>query len=434
MLVHGYPPREQAGTENHTQTLAHGLRTNGHTVHIVSATRAPGDEQYSVWEEPGITRIVNNITVRPLGQCEKDPVIDSIIEEKAAEFEPDVVHIQHLQFLSAGFKLDVPAVITLHDGWLWCAAGGTEILPNGTLCPHPSPTLCADCASHWTPIITQRGQRLVDLAGHLSPWVPADRLHALYKRSPQALKTWVSRSPTQAPRTPKSSPKAAEARNQTMLQLAQNAAVRIAPSQFLADKAERMGLGKVMAIPHGVDQKLESSHKQSHRSGLLFLGTIGAHKGPDLVVDAWKRAFPNQVAPTTGAPVPLSLHGDVSQSSLANGHPIGRRLNRSEVQKALSNAQALVMGSRWPENAPMVIVEARAAQCPVIAPNIGGIPELIEEGVDGWLYPMGDSQALAEAMISAVSSPLSSVRPPPHLQTQVDATVKAYRTAQGQQP
>ena len=82
----------------------------------------------------------------------------------------------------------------------------------------------------------------------------------------------------------------------------------------------------------------------------------------------------------------------------------------------------------------MVIVEARAAQCPVIAPNIGGIPELIEEGVDGWLYPMGDSQALAEAMISAVSSPLSSVRPPPHLQTQVDATVKAYRTAQGQQP
>jgi glycosyltransferase involved in cell wall biosynthesis len=93
------------------------------------------------------------------------------------------------------------------------------------------------------------------------------------------------------------------------------------------------------------------------------------------------------------------------------------------VAPLLASARALVLGSIWPENAPLVILEARAAGCPVIAPAIGGIPELVEEGVDGWLYPAGDVAALAERMLRP--SPRGS-RPSPTLDAHVDAMERIY--------
>ena len=88
-------------------------------------------------------------------------------------------------------------------------------------------------------------------------------------------------------------------------------------------------------------------------------------------------------------------------------------LDRQGVARALSEARLLVMGSRWPENAPLVISEARAAGCPVVAPEIGGVPELVTVGADGLLYPPGDVHALARALRDAVQGPLGPSRPPP---------------------
>ena len=75
LVAHGYPPRETAGTEQHTAALAEGLLARGHAVHVLAATRAPGERQYSVIEEPGITRIVNNVPARPLVQAERDRAV-----------------------------------------------------------------------------------------------------------------------------------------------------------------------------------------------------------------------------------------------------------------------------------------------------------------------------------------------------------------------
>ena len=44
----------------------------------------------------------------------------------------------------------------------------------------------------------------------------------------------------------------------------------------------------------------------------------------------------------------------------------------------------LVLPSIWPENQPVSITEAMATKTPVIASDMGGIPELIEDGVSGW--------------------------------------------------
>ena len=50
----------------------------------------------------------------------------------------------------------------------------------------------------------------------------------------------------------------------------------------------------------------------------------------------------------------------------------------------------------YAEAMPMSVIEAMAAGLPVISTTVGGIPELIENGVDGLLYAPGDVNALAE--------------------------------------
>ena len=60
------------------------------------------------------------------------------------------------------------------------------------------------------------------------------------------------------------------------------------------------------------------------------------------------------------------------------------RLNQSAVRKELSTAALLVLPS-FQENAPMVIAEAMAAGIPIVASNLCGIPDMVEDGKSGLL-------------------------------------------------
>ena len=56
-----------------------------------------------------------------------------------------------------------------------------------------------------------------------------------------------------------------------------------------------------------------------------------------------------------------------------------------------------MLSSAW-ENFPHVLVEALRVGTPVIATRVGGVPEIVEDGVNGLLVPPGDPAALAEAI------------------------------------
>jgi len=71
---------------------------------------------------------------------------------------------------------------------------------------------------------------------------------------------------------------------------------------------------------------------------------------------------------------------------------------RSDVAEVMNCADALVMSSES-ENAPLTILEAMSCGLPVIASNVGGIPEQITDGENGFLIPLKNPEKIAEAAL-----------------------------------
>ncbi len=82
------------------------------------------------------------------------------------------------------------------------------------------------------------------------------------------------------------------------------------------------------------------------------------------------------------------------------------RLSRAEVLVQLRRSRAFLMPSRWHENNPMSLLEARAVGVPVICTDMGGLPEMVEDGVDGLVVPSGQPLALSDAIRQLAADPI----------------------------
>jgi glycosyltransferase involved in cell wall biosynthesis len=369
---------------------------------------------------PTVVRIVNNVATRALCDGESDGVIDTLMQDIEAQFKPDIIHVHHLQFLSSTMRFQAPTVVTLHDEWAWCAAGGLGLRDGHTVCTGPSPEACAPCHAGWRPGPSTTARWLTKAAGWLSPLIKADRLHRLYQHIPSALRP----DPTRGVEAVES-PTAAAYRNEHVLGWFKQADALIAPSHHLAARAEQNGLGPVALVRHGLGPAwFEPTSTAAARSGFVSIGTVALHKGTDRVVAGWRSAC------SSGTPN-LTLFGSILDPSAALGHPVHGVLDPAGVRAQLRQARALILGSIWPENAPLIIIEARAAGCPVIAPNIGGIPELVEHRVDGLLFDPNDSEGLSDAIEAFLSSPPMHPTPPPRFDSSVDKIEAIYRRVSG---
>ena len=353
------------------------------------------------------SRIVNNSAGAGLRSGGRDRAVRGWLERQLAEFRPDVVHVQHLAWLDHEFSASAPLVWTLPDAWGWCAAGGT-LLRDGRACPGPGSD-CARCAQGWA-----KDGPLVDAAlaaaGLASRIAAPERLHAAWRHVPAGIRARVGGHAGAI------SQAQVEARTAGFRTFAHRCAARLAPSRWLADEAARQGFGPVEVLETGIAPVPGRAASTRASGPFVFLGTIAPHKGPDLVLEAHRRS---------GVVTPLLIHGPPGPdpgfvARVPNLGPV------ADPMPLLARARALVLGSIWPENAPLVVLEARAAGCPVIAPSIGGLPEWVQPGVDGWLYPAGAVDSLARCIIEANSHPSPPVRPPRSLDEHVDGLERVY--------
>lgn len=77
---------------------------------------------------------------------------------------------------------------------------------------------------------------------------------------------------------------------------------------------------------------------------------------------------------------------------------------QQQVERIYSDLDVLVTSS-WNEGTPVPIIESLAAACPVVATEVGGIPDLLDRGAFGKLVPSGDVEALSQAIIETLQSP-----------------------------
>ncbi len=438
LLAHGFPPEQSAGTETYTQRLAEGLRARGHAVRVIVA--APdGRAPYTVRDDGRVLRITQGAPYAALRTAARDTVIEGILARALADFAPDLVHVQHLQNLSVRVPTKAPIVWTMHDAWGWCAAGGlllraadAHLGAEGAHAPSATPppsrgdaasrglrpcvgpgSDCAACASAWVRDPPFVG-RAVDVAGRLSRWVEPRTLHRAWRALPGGLRERLTRAPAGTV-----SAAHITARDREVRRFAEGCAAVLSPSRWLAEAAVTQGFPRAEVVPHGVDP-VELPRRDD--GPFVFLGTLAPHKGPDLVVEAHARSGVRRGLAVYGPPGP--------DAAFAARFPAARPLAPNEVRAALAGARGLVLGSRWPENAPLVVLEARAQGCPVIAPRLGGLPELLEDGVDGFLVPPDDAEALAAALRALEDDAEHArlrVRPPCSFATHLDAVEAVYR-------
>lgn len=135
----------------------------------------------------------------------------------------------------------------------------------------------------------------------------------------------------------------------------------------------------------------------------LFVGVLERYKAFDVLAEAW---------PSVAARVPSAQLQVVGRGTLA---PLAARLEREHgsvewrerlasegVARALDAATVLVLPSRS-EGMGRVVIEAGLRGRGVVASRVGGIPDVVRDGVSGLLVPPGDVRALAETLVRVLS-------------------------------
>ena len=187
----------------------------------------------------------------------------------------------------------------------------------------------------------------------------------------------------------------------------------IAPSSFMRSKLIEGGWpeGKVVALQNFADDAIlvrasgvagDVTDRESPY--LLFFGRLSAEKGVDVLLRAFDAA-----ASSLPRDMRLIVVGDGPDA--AEFRELAASLNSAPriefagyqtgdaLQTYVERASLAIASSRWRENMPYSIVEAFAAGTPVVGTRIGGIPELVADGVTGFACEPGDVATMADAMV-----------------------------------
>lgn len=411
--VHKYPPESLGGTEIYTRTLAQALVRMGHavtvfypTVSVDTATQTSGDDGVQLWQVPLPAQRTTEDPARQYWHTFRDQAIEAAFVNCLAAVQPDLVHFQHVQGVSArliALAEGLPKVVTLHDYWYFCA-NSQLIRPDRQPCAGPSwgNWNCVDCATARADLQLLRAARpLVAL-----PFA------------------W---------------------RNRYLRRMAEQVDRFIAPSEFL--RQQYIGQGwpadQIVTLENGMDRRrllAKQERKRTPREPIQigFIGSLAWQKGVHHAVEAFDRLpaelqeratltiyGSDQAFPDYGAELrALAQHPHIRFAGPVAYDQIGAVLHKLDL---------LVVPSLWYENSPLVIQEAYVVGVPVVASDLGALPEKVHDGVTGRLFPPGDSAALASLLAELIREPeqlsklTAAITPPPTVEEHAAEVVALYQ-------
>ena len=422
-VVHGFPPKQRAGTEIYTYYLSKELAKN-HEVHVFY----PELEDV---KEPAIVSFTrDNLILHELRYSNREirkiwnmllfentylnKTIEALFRTLITNIKPDIIHFEHLIKLSPTFievakKLKIPIVLTLHDYWFMCP--NVNLLKHDdTICDGPKADNCYKC---WL----KKHSKVL--------------LGALDKAHISDSSTVKSSEIIQVEKF--------ERRIKYMKALLFKVDKIIAPSKFLRETFIKYGIpqDKIIYSENGynldVFNGFKKKKKNTNRIIFGFAGGIVRHKGVHVMIDAFVNVPEDKAE--------LRIYGNYNPNSNYIKDLLekikGKRKIRlmgqfEDIKVPYSEIDVLIFPSICYENCPLVLAEARATKTPVIASNLGAIPEFIKDGKTGLLFKPGNSKDLYKKIIQIVENPeliekfKQNIKPPKSIKEQAQEIEKIY--------
>lgn len=417
LVCNGFPPSGQWGTEYYTHQLATGLRALGDDVVVLHPVRETDRERFSVRrvERYGIPVIEVANSGDPQKRfadsyrCEGiEAAFDAILSEE----QPDVVHFMHLLW---GLSIRLPViarergirtVVTPTDFGLICHRG--QLFDwNAQACEGPGDAeRCAHCVRQsgtWDlPPLRRRARSLAAnglarLGGFGRVVVPRDIVEreASVRQAMESVDHWIL------------------------------------PTRTLWDSLREWGIGTERAsqLYYGIDESLyrrERPAVQGAGKRFVYMSQYMPHKGLACLIEA-TRLLQSRL-PESVEPWRVELYGNgtgdrhrrYADEVLAHPLPV-RVVDRGpfeplDAPEVLASTDCVLVPSEWRENAPLTLLQARAAGVPAIASDVPGIAEVFEDGRHGLLFEAGNAADLARAMGRVILGEMPGFEPDPLVQ------------------
>lgn len=180
---------------------------------------------------------------------------------------------------------------------------------------------------------------------------------------------------------------------------------------------EKISKRKIVTIPNGIDgSRFDLSIDRAAKRRELGIGAEGHIIGLAVRLSDQKgitfllRAMPSVLAKHPDTTLLIAGNGDLRADLEREAKDLGVASQvkfcgpRKDIPELLKLLDLYVLPSKW-EGLPMVILEAMAAGCPVVATNVGGNATAVVDGVTGALVPPQDPSALAQAIVRLLDSP-----------------------------
>lgn len=362
MVTTHFPPQHLGGDAVFVDYLSRELIKKGHEVHVFhnpasyDLLRKSGQSPARIEAVPGLIRHPYHSRFGRVG-----PIIalsigrwggaESRLRELAVEVKPDVVHWHNTKgFIGRPFS--TPSAVNLytaHDYTTVCPRSNL-LRPNMAVCEVPR--LCTICNMRWG-------------------------------KPPQLWRAGKSRRVIHLPT------------DMTVLSL----------SDFVANRLRQDGI-HVHRILRGFVPDLGENiaRGQSIPDAIVYLGLLEPHKGIYQLLEAFDRTKDQQgfrMYMIGEGSSKRNLRRQIERDHLSDRVIVPGFLPRKDAEEIRKNSVVQVVPSIWYENAPSTALEAFSLELPVLASNIGGLPEIVGPESGSSVFEAGNVDYLARLIVSA---------------------------------
>lgn len=356
-----YYPKD--GVSNYLIGIEAKLRELGHEVRVFAMDNPknlPSSEQkyfvsYISFDQPGLINSWRALT-RIFYSREAARKFAALIKN----FRPDIIHLHNIyhqispSILRIAKKEKIPVIMHLHDYKLICP--NYKLFTQGNICQRCRGGKYYNC--FWHKCLKNSYPK--SLGGTLEMYFH----HKLWKIYETGVKTFI------------------------------------APSKFMKKTCEDFGWSadKIVWLNNFFKQPAEvnyPSEQTESNNYLLYFGRLAEEKGVKVLLQALTKNEENLKIVGEG-PEELALKEMTKKLNLTERVEFTGFKSSLDLENIIKNAKAIIIPSVWYENMPLNLLESLAQGKIVIASNIGGIPEIIENGENGLLFKAGNEDDLVE--------------------------------------